>query len=71
MLGRKINAFEELPPQGDKSPMTSDIKYIGYLELGIADSMWPSGLSRAGPTPSPTGHVRLGFDGLNLPHCST
>jgi hypothetical protein len=26
--------------------MSSNIKYIGYLELEIADSMWPSGLCR-------------------------
>jgi len=26
--------------------MSRDVKYIGYLELGIADTMWPSGLCR-------------------------
>jgi hypothetical protein len=24
-----------------------EIKYIGYVELDIADTMWPSGLCRA------------------------
>jgi hypothetical protein len=27
--------------------MSRDIKYIGYVELDIADTMWPSGLCRA------------------------
>jgi hypothetical protein len=26
--------------------MSRDIKYIGYLALEIADTMWPSGLCR-------------------------
>ena len=27
--------------------MSYDAKYIGYIELDIADTMWPSGLCRA------------------------
>jgi hypothetical protein len=26
--------------------MSHDVKYIGYVELEIADIMWPSGLCR-------------------------
>jgi hypothetical protein len=28
--------------------MSRDIKYIGYLALEIANTMWPSGLCRVG-----------------------
>ena len=28
--------------------MSHEVKYIGYVELDIADTMWPSGLCRVG-----------------------
>jgi hypothetical protein len=28
--------------------MSRDIKYIGYVDIEIADTMWSSGLCRAG-----------------------
>jgi hypothetical protein len=36
----------DLSPK-EATQMSYDVKYIGYVELDIADSMWPSGLCRA------------------------
>ena len=35
----------DLSPK-EATHMSRDIKYIGYVELDIADTMWPSGLYR-------------------------
>jgi len=35
----------DLSPK-EATHMSRDIKYIGYVELDIADTMWPSGLCR-------------------------
>ena len=46
-LGGKINVgTNELPPK-EATHMSRDVKYIGYLALEIADTMWPSRLCRA------------------------
>jgi hypothetical protein len=45
-LGGKIDvSTNELPPK-EATHMSRDVKYIGYPELVIADTMWPSGLCR-------------------------
>ena len=46
-------------------------KYIGYLELDIANTMWPSGLCREERKPFPQVCARLEVDGLDSVHCST
>ena len=47
-LGGKISVgTNDLSPK-EATQMSSDIKYIGYVELEIADIMWPSGLCRVG-----------------------
>jgi len=45
-LGGKVTvSTNELPPK-ETTQMSRDVKYIGYPELVIADTMWPSGLCR-------------------------
>ncbi len=39
--------------------MSIDIKYIGYIELDIADTMWRSGLCRAGMRTELSGLARV------------
>ena len=51
--------------------MSRDIKYIGYVELDIADTMWPSGLCREERKPFLQVCPRLEIDGLHSVHCST
>ncbi len=46
-------------------------KYIGYVELEIANTMWPSGLCREEAKPFPQVCPRLEVDGLHSVHCST
>jgi len=54
-LGGKIDVgTNELPPK-EATQMSREVKYIGYLELGIADTMWPSGLCRGGVKSEPSG----------------
>ena len=46
-LGGKIPVdANDLSPK-EATVMSRDIKYIGYLALEIANTMWPSGLCRA------------------------
>jgi hypothetical protein len=42
-----------------------DIKYIGYVESQIADTMWPSGLCREERKPIQQVCLRLEAPGLN------
>jgi hypothetical protein len=46
--------------------MSRDVKYIGYLELEIADTMWPSGLCRVGGG-ARAQHARPGRVGWTAP----
>jgi len=39
--------------------MSREIKYIGYVELDIAHTMWPSRLCRAGVKTGPGGRTRV------------
>jgi hypothetical protein len=51
--------------------MKSTIKYIGYVELEIADIMWPSGLCRVGRGTESSGQTRVRPDKLPSLTCST
>jgi hypothetical protein len=46
-------------------------KYIGYVGLEIANTMWPSGLCREETKPLQKVCRRLEIDGSRSPHCST
>ena len=39
--------------------MSREVKYIGYPELEVADTMWPSGLCRGGVKTEPSGPLRV------------
>ena len=43
--------------------MSYDVKYIGYVELDIADTMWPSGLCRGGVQTEPRRLGRVAIRG--------
>jgi hypothetical protein len=43
--------------------MSYDVKYIGYIELHIADTMWPSGLCRGGVQTEPRRLGRVAIRG--------
>jgi hypothetical protein len=47
--------------------MSRDIKYIGYLESQIADTMWPSGLCREETKPFHKVCLRLETAGFAPP----
>jgi hypothetical protein len=47
------------------------IKYIGYLESQIADTMWPSGLCREERKPIQQVCLILEAARFESPHCST
>ena len=51
--------------------MSSNIKYIGYLESHIADTMWPSRLCREERKPIQQLCLRLEAARFESPHCST
>ena len=51
--------------------MSRDIKYIGYLESQIADTMWPSGLCREERKPFHKSASDWRPPGLTPPCCST
>ena len=51
--------------------MSSEVKYIGYVEIHIADTMWPSELCRVEDEGGPASPARDRFDALHFPHGST
>jgi hypothetical protein len=51
--------------------MSRDIKYIGYLESQIANTMWPSLLCREERNPIQQLCFRLEAARFESPHCST
>jgi hypothetical protein len=57
-LGGKMNVETKNLPPKEATRMSRDVKYIGYPELAIADTMWPSGLCRVVVSKS---HI-LGFE---------
>ncbi len=46
LRGKISVGTNDLPPK-EATQMSHDVKYIGYIELNIADTMWPCGLCRA------------------------
>ena len=46
-LEGKTSVGTNEPSPKEATQMSYDAKYIGYIELDIADTMWPSGLCRA------------------------
>ncbi len=46
LRGKISVGTNDLSPK-EATEMSRDIKYIGYLALEIANTMWPSGLCRA------------------------
>jgi hypothetical protein len=59
--GKPSVGTNELSPK--EATQMSQIKYIGYVELDIADTMWPSGLCRGGVQTEPRRLGRVAIRG--------
>jgi hypothetical protein len=70
-LRRKISVgTNDLSPK-EATEMSHEVKYIGYVELDIADTMWPSGLCRGGVQTGPRRLGRVAISRNRSTHYST